>query len=85
MAMHVYISRDEFATHLCDIQYGEAPTGREGEDISYQTGVCRFRHGIRCADAFSRRRCKAGGAGKMDKYLYTRCSPLPMYELRRIH
>lgn len=33
------ISRDEFVMHLADIQYGEAPTGREGEDIGYQTGV----------------------------------------------
>ena len=34
-----YISRDEFAKYLADIQYGEAPTGRTGENIDYQNGV----------------------------------------------
>lgn len=34
-----FISRDEFAEHLADIQYGEAPTGRTGENIDYQNGV----------------------------------------------
>lgn len=34
-----YISRDEFAEYLADIQYGEAPTGRTGENIDYQNGV----------------------------------------------
>lgn len=35
-----YISRDDFAKHLDDIQHGEAPTGRTGENIDYQKGVC---------------------------------------------
>ena len=34
-----YISRDDFAKHLSDIQYGEAPTGRTGENIDYKNGV----------------------------------------------
>lgn len=34
-----YISLDEFAKYLADIQYGEAPTGRTGENIDYQNGV----------------------------------------------
>lgn len=34
-----FISRDDFAKHLADIQYGEAPTGRTGENIDYQNGV----------------------------------------------
>lgn len=34
-----YISRDEFAKYLADIQYGEATTGRTGENIDYQNGV----------------------------------------------
>lgn len=34
-----FISRDEFAKYLADIQYGEAPTGRTGENIDYQNGV----------------------------------------------
>lgn len=34
-----YISRDDFAKHLADIQYGEAPTGRTGENIDYKNGV----------------------------------------------
>ena len=34
-----FISRDEFANHLADIQFGEAPTGRTGENIDYQNGV----------------------------------------------
>lgn len=34
-----FISRDDFAKHLDDIQYGEAPTGRTGENIDYQKGV----------------------------------------------
>lgn len=35
-----FIRRDEFAKHLADIQLGEAPTGRTGENIDYQNGVC---------------------------------------------
>lgn len=34
-----FISRDEFAEHLADIQLGEVPTGRTGENIDYQNGV----------------------------------------------
>lgn len=34
-----FINREEFAVHLADIQYGEAPTGRTGQNIDYQNGV----------------------------------------------
>lgn len=37
--MDDFISREEFAANLADIQYGEAPTGRAGENIDYQNGV----------------------------------------------
>ena len=37
--MSDYISRKALALHLNDAQFGEAPTGRDGENRDYQRGV----------------------------------------------